>query len=92
MTTRHARRIGIDLAALAVLYAVSFYIMAHFRVMEALLAPGGDSARIYVAVAVTFLLLRFFVIFLAPGWFLARVCFAVLSRPLESQTASADTR
>ena len=86
MTTKPVRRIGIDLVALLALYAASFYAMAHFRVMEVLLAPGGQTGKLYVVAAMTFLMLRFFVLVLAPGWFLARI-FVALGAP--SNTISA---
>ena len=92
MVRRRLLRITVEFLILLVVYFAALYAMAHFRVMEAILAPGGRSAGLYVALTASFLLLRFFVIFFAPGWFLARVCFAVLSRPLESQPASADTK
>ena len=64
------RRIVIEALALMGLQFALTQLLA--RLLEHLLAPGGES---YVALAVTavFLLLRVGVIVLLPGWFLARL-------------------
>ena len=92
MTTKPVRRIGIDLVALLALYAASLYAMAYFRVMEVLLAPGGQTGKLYVVAAMTFLMLRFFVLVLAPGWFLARIFMALspLPRTIGTQDVKAE--
>ncbi len=73
MKEKRTRRVLVDAAVLFALYFVGLWAMAHFRVMEVLLSPGGDSHAIRCMGAVAFLMLRTFVIVLAPGWILARL-------------------
>jgi len=80
MKERKVLRIALEFAALAVIYLAALKAMAHWRVMEVLLAPGAHSVRPYVAAALLFVMLRGFLVVLAPGWFTARAWLALTAR------------
>ncbi len=66
------RRILVEAAVLVLLHEVAIRLLAHARLMEHLLSPGSQS-RWAVLATVMFLLLRMFLLVLAPGWVLARL-------------------
>jgi hypothetical protein len=66
------RRILVEFGVLAVLHFTLLCLLSRMRVMEHLLAPGPGS-RVALALTAAFLLLRFFLLVLAPGWLLARL-------------------
>ncbi len=66
------RRILVEAAILGLLHEAAIRLLAHARLMEHLLSPGSQSLWAVVATAM-FLLLRMFLLVLAPGWVLARL-------------------
>ena len=66
------RRILAEAAVLVLLHGIALRLLAQARLMEHLLSPGSQS-RWAVVATVMFLLLRMFVLVLAPGWVLARL-------------------
>jgi hypothetical protein len=66
------RRILLEFAALALLHFALLEVLARVRVLDHLLAPGPGS-RAALAVTAFFLLLRFFLLTLAPSWLAARL-------------------
>jgi hypothetical protein len=78
------RRILIDFAALVLIHAVALRLLAYARLMEHLLSPGAGS-RWALTATVMFLLLRMFLLVLAPGWLLARLWLRVTWRGPDSQ-------
>ena len=66
------RRILVEFAVLAALHFVLLHLLARAHVLEHLLAPGPGS-RLALAVTAVFLLLRLFLLVVAPGWLLARI-------------------
>jgi hypothetical protein len=72
-------RIVGDAAILLALHFTLAHVLAHARLLEHLLSPGPGS-RLALAATATFLLLRFFVLVLGPGWIAARL-WLLISRP-----------
>ena len=82
-------RIAVELAVLLLVYLAAHHAMAHFRVTEVILSPGENSEKPLVALAVVFMLLRFFIVLLAPGWVAARLYMAALAPAGEKPRGSA---
>jgi hypothetical protein len=66
------RRILAEAVVLMLLHEVAIRLLARWRLMEHLLSPGSQS-RWAINATVMFLLLRMFLLVLAPGWVLARL-------------------
>ena len=79
MNARKLVRIFCDFAVLLALNLAGLYAMEHWRIMESILSPNPSSLRWQVALAVTFMLVRFTLIAIAPGWLLARLFVLALS-------------
>lgn len=73
MNTRKLIRILCEFAVLLALNLAGLYAMEHWRVMESILSPNPSSLHWQIAIAVMFMLVRFALIAIAPGWLLARV-------------------
>jgi hypothetical protein len=73
MNRKKILRLAAEFAALVVLEVAGLYAMAWWRVMEVILAPGPHSQKVFVALAVMFVVTRAFLLVAAPGWFLARL-------------------
>lgn len=65
------QRIALPLVILGTLHFVFVQILLRVRLLEHLLSPGPGSTVALIVTAI-FLLFRFFLLVLAPGWFLAR--------------------
>jgi hypothetical protein len=68
------RRIFLEAAVLVVAHFILLQGLARVNLLEHLLAPGADS-RLALGVTAAFLLLRVFLLVLAPGWLLVRLWF-----------------
>jgi len=66
---------ALEFAILLGVYFAVLHAMAKWRVMEQILSPNPGRGRLFLSLAFFFLLLRFFVILVAPGLLLARVYF-----------------
>ena len=84
-------RVAIDAVVILALYAGLFAVAACWRITEVILSPNMNSAKAGVALAVFFVLMRFFVVLALPGWVLARVYLALRAeRNAPSAAAHAD--
>ncbi|MHC4715012.1 MAG: hypothetical protein ACYTAN_17355 [Planctomycetota bacterium] len=81
MRKRPYLRTALEAVLVLVLYFVGMWGMVQWRVMEVILAPGSHSVKPYVALALFFLMLRMLVIFVLPGYVLARVYLAATRAP-----------
>ena len=66
------RRILVEAVSLVAVHFALLLLLARVNLLEHLLAPGAGS-RFALAVTAVFLLLRLFLLVLAPGWLLARI-------------------
>lgn len=90
MSRRRYLRIFGEFGSLAALEVAGLYAMSHWRVMETLLAPGPHSVKPYLALAICFVMLRFFLLLVAPGWLLARLYLA-RTAPIQGAGAGSAT-
>ena len=67
------RRLVIDVLIVVVLYTMGLLIMEHHRIMETALAVGSHIPAWHVLCAVGFLALRLLLVFVVPGWVIARL-------------------
>ncbi len=81
MRRRPYLRTALEAVSVAVLYFAGLWAMVQWRVMEVILAPGSHSVKPYVALALFFLMLRMLVIFVLPGYILARIYLAAAKAP-----------
>lgn len=79
MNRKWLLRLATEFLVLLALNLAGLYAMAHWRVMESILSPNPSSARLYIVLAVMFMLVRFTLIVIAPGWLLARLFLLAIS-------------
>ena len=77
------KQIILEFAAVVVLQFILSHGLAQVSLLDHLLSPGSNS-HIGMGVTTAFLLLRIFVLVLAPGWFFARL-WLWMSRPCAGQ-------
>jgi hypothetical protein len=77
-------RIWLEAVLLVVLYLVATWWVARTELVEAVLAGGGGQWW-RLSLAVAFVLLRLFVVLLAPGFFLARWLVAGAAPPVRGR-------
>jgi hypothetical protein len=71
------RSLLVALVAIA-LHAILANVLDRGAMVERMLSPGGDGALIAAAVTIAFLLLRLAMLFVLPGWILARIVLALV--------------
>ncbi len=94
MKRRRLIRAVAESVAVGVLNFAGLHAMYRWRVMESILAPGPQGSRALLALAILFVLVRFVLFFVVPGWLLARVYLAAAEpegapcEPAEAEAAS----
>jgi hypothetical protein len=64
------------------LHTILAHVLDRGAIVERMLSPGGDDALPAAAVTIAFLLLRLGMLFVLPGWILARLVLARRRRPV----------
>lgn len=67
------RRVGLVAAGAIVVHTAAAHALDRGALVERMLSPGGDDVALAAGITGAFLILRLAVLFVLPGWILARV-------------------
>lgn len=75
----------VAIAAIAIHTTVA-HLLDRGAIVERMLSPGGDDVLFAAGITIAFVLLRLGVLFVLPGWILARLVLARISADRYRQT------
>lgn len=83
-------RLALRLALVAIvaiaMHAAFAHLLDRAALVERMLSPGGDDVVFAASITTAFVLLRLLVLFVLPGWILARLVLARISTDRYRQT------